>query len=71
MQTESRFIIVNGDKIPYEDNMTVTRVLQVMNYIFRMLIVRINGTLVQKKDYPTTVVPEGANVEVIHLISGG
>lgn len=71
MHTEKRFITVNGDKIPYEDNMTVTRVLQVMNYIFRMLIVRINGELVQKKDYPTTVIPEGANVEVIHLISGG
>ncbi len=71
MQTEPRFITVNGDKIPYEDNMTVSRVLQVMNYIFRMLIVRVNGELIQKKDYPTAVVPEGANVEVIHLISGG
>lgn len=71
MQTENRFITVNGDKIPYEDHMTVARVLQVMNYIFRMLIVRVNGELVQKKDYATTVVPEGANVEVIHLISGG
>ncbi len=71
MPNDNRFIIVNGDKIPYEEHMTVTRVLQVMNYIFRMLIVRINGELVQRKDYPTTVVPERANVEVIHLISGG
>lgn len=71
MKADQKFITVNGEKVPYEDNMTITRVLQVMNYIFRMLIVRINGELVQKKDYPTTVVPEGANVEVIHLISGG
>ena len=71
MPNDNRFIIVNGDKIPYEDHMTVTRVLQVMNYIFRMLIVRVNGQLIQKKDYPTTDVPEGATVEVIHMISGG
>ncbi len=71
MQNDTQFIIVNGDKIPYEENMTVTRVLQVMNYIFRMLLVKVNGQLIPKKDYQTTVVPGGATVEVIHMISGG
>lgn len=68
---EYKYIIVNGERIPYEENMTVARVLEVMNFIFRMLVVRVNGQLIQKKDYATTPVPEGATVEVIHLISGG
>jgi sulfur carrier protein len=71
MQNETKFIIVNEEKIPYEENMTVTRVLQVMNYIFRMLLVKVNGQLIPKKDYAATIVPEGAKVEVIHMISGG
>jgi sulfur carrier protein len=70
-QGEIMFITVNGEKINYEENMTVTRVLQVMNYIFRMLLVKINGQLIHKKDYATTIVPAGATVEVIHMISGG
>jgi sulfur carrier protein len=64
-------IIVNGNEIDWEENLTITGVLKKMNYTFRMLVIKINGVLVRKGDYDTTVVPDGANVEVIHLISGG
>jgi sulfur carrier protein ThiS len=36
-----------------------------------MLVIHIGDTLVQKKDYDTTTIPDGAVVKVIHLISGG
>jgi sulfur carrier protein len=64
-------IIVNGIEIDWEDNLTITGVLEKMNYTFRMLVIKVNGTLVRKADYDTTLVPDGADVEVIHLISGG
>lgn len=66
-----KMITVNTQTVPWEENMTIDRILQVMRYSFRMLVVKVDGRLVKKKDYASTVVPEGAVVEVIHLISGG
>lgn len=66
-----RTIIVNGNIIEWEDNLNITGVLRKMNYTFRMLVIKVDGQLVRKSDYDTTLVPAGANVEVIHLISGG
>lgn len=51
--------------------MTITRVLEVMNYTFRMLVVKVNGKLVKREDYKSTYIPEDAEVRVIHLVAGG
>ena len=42
-----------------------------MNYTFRMLVVKVNEKLVKRENYKLTVVPEGADVKVIHLVAGG
>ncbi|HNX38036.1 MAG TPA: sulfur carrier protein ThiS [Candidatus Cloacimonadota bacterium] len=64
-------ITVNGNVIDWFQGMTVTDVLRIMNYTFRMLVIKIDGQLVPKDSYTTTVIPVGAEVYVIHLISGG
>jgi len=64
-------ICVNGEKMNWHRGMTVRDILHEKNYTFRMLVTRINGTLVKRTDYDTTVVPDEADVRVIHLISGG
>lgn len=64
-------ITVNGHAIPWEEGMTVRKVLQVMNYTFRMLVIKIDGRLVKRNEYDDTLVPEGADVMVYHMISGG
>jgi len=64
-------ITVNTQSVPWEENMTIDRILQVMRYSFRMLVVKVDGRLIKKEQYAATAVPEGAVVEVIHLISGG
>jgi sulfur carrier protein len=64
-------IIVNGEKMDWREGMTVADVLEIRNYIFRMLVIQVNGELVKRGTYDKTVVPDGANVEVIHMISGG
>jgi sulfur carrier protein len=51
--------------------MTVQDVLREKNYVFRMLAVSVDGQLVPRKEYATTLVPDGADVQVIHMISGG
>jgi thiamine biosynthesis protein ThiS len=51
--------------------MTVAEILKARNYIFRMLVVQVNGELVRRGTYDQAVVPDGADVQVIHMISGG
>ena len=64
-------ITVNGEPLEHAPGMTVADILRIRNFIFRMLVVQVNGQLVKRADYATTVVPDGADVQVIHLISGG
>ncbi|MBL7083180.1 MAG: sulfur carrier protein ThiS [Candidatus Aminicenantes bacterium] len=64
-------IEVNKEKIDWEENMTVDRILKIMNYTFKMIVVKVNGELVKKDNYNTKIIPEGSDVQVIHLIAGG
>lgn len=64
-------ITVNGHIIDWQPEMTIRKILQIMNYTFPMLVIKVDGKLVPKTDYDSFIVPEGAEVFVIHLISGG
>ena len=64
-------IEVNKETIDWEENMTVDRILKIMNYTFKLIVVKVNGELVKKENYNTKTIPEGADVQVIHLIAGG
>ena len=64
-------ITVNDNIIDWEENMTITRILKIMNYTFRMLVVKVDGQLIKKNEYGSTIVSAGADVKVIHLMSGG
>lgn len=64
-------LVVNGDPLDWFEGMTVRDVLKAKNYIFKLLIITVNGTLVPRGSYDGAVVPAGADVKVVHLISGG
>ena len=64
-------ITVNNEPMDHREGMTVQDILDAKNYIFRMLAVSVNGQIVARRDYKTTVVPDEADVQVIHMISGG
>jgi thiamine biosynthesis protein ThiS len=51
--------------------MNIIVILKRMNYTFRMLVIKVDGKLVKKNEYASTIVQPGADVKVIHLISGG
>ncbi len=62
------------NNIPEEVNgevLTVSELLRIKNFTFKLLIVKINGKLIQKPDYETAKITEGDDVQVLHLISGG
>ncbi len=57
--------------VEYRAGMTVQDLLDALKFSFRMIVVKVNGQVVLRKDFQTTEVPDGAEVQAIHLISGG
>jgi sulfur carrier protein len=65
-------IILNNtpEELPGE-SLTIRDILRIKNYTFPNLVVKINGQLVRKPQYESSIVQDGDKVEIIHLISGG
>lgn len=65
-------IRVNGQyDVEYRPGMTVQDVLDALKFSFRMIVVKIDGRVILRKDFGTTRVPDGTEMQAIHLISGG
>ena len=65
-------IILNNNNYETESTtLSVTELLAEKKFTFKMLIIKINGKIVKREDYETTMIADGDIVEVIHLISGG
>lgn len=64
-------IKVNNRDVEYVEGETVSGLLKRMNYIYRMLVVKIDGEVIPKIKYGDTPIPDGGAVEIIHIESGG
>ena len=64
-------IDVNGKEADFIEGETVSQLLKRMNFVFPQIVVKIDGRVVPKSDYPNTKIPDNSMVGVIHLISGG
>lgn len=65
-------IFLNNNHEEFDQEvLTVTQLLAVKNFTFKMLVIKINGNLVSKEAYDITMVHDGDEVHVLHLISGG
>ncbi len=54
-----------------QDILTVSQFLEIRKLSFRMRIIKINGILIPKDKYDTTIIRDGDNVQLIYLMSGG
>ncbi|MCK5300342.1 MAG: sulfur carrier protein ThiS [Candidatus Thermoplasmatota archaeon] len=64
-------IEVNGRKIDWIENESVTKLLKRMKYTFPLVVVKINNEIVLRSDFKIKVIPDNSNIDVIHMISGG
>lgn len=64
-------ITVNGSQAEWEEGITVQKLLDREHFSFKMVAVWVNDSVVDKPFYKTYLVPDGADVQVIHNISGG
>lgn len=58
-------VIINRTEISVEE------LLKLKNFTFPMIIIKINGKLIKKGDYPAAMIKGGDDVTALHLISGG
>lgn len=61
----------NREEIEWREGMTVSDLLEYLNYTYHQIIVKVNDELVPRESYDTYNVPDGADVKAIHLIAGG
>ena len=59
------------DNVPWKEGMTVAALLELLRYTFPHIIVTVNGEVVGYLEYNERLIPDGADVRVIHLIAGG
>jgi thiamine biosynthesis protein ThiS len=57
--------------VEWEEGVTVSDLLERLNYTFPHIIVKVNGELVRRSAYETRTIPDKADVRIIHLIAGG
>lgn len=53
------------------NELTINQLLELKNYTFRMIVVKINDSVIRRHEFDTTMINDGDEVAVIHLISGG
>jgi thiamine biosynthesis protein ThiS len=55
----------------YKKNMTIQDVIDIMNFTYPRLVVKVNGHLIQKNEYGQTQLNENDDVKIHHLLAGG
>jgi len=64
-------ITAKGKRLEWHPGLTVRDVLDTLGYSFPSLLVRVNGMIVRRKSWESTVVPDEADVEVRPIVAGG
>ena len=57
--------------IENKTEITIQELLDYKAYSFKMLVIKINGTLIPRDEYGSTIIRDNDNVTVLHLMSGG
>jgi len=53
------------------EEINISELIKLKNFIFKMLVVKHNGQVIRKQDYDKTIVKDGDEVVILHLVSGG
>jgi sulfur carrier protein len=65
-------ILLNNRVEEFEtDSISVNKMLILKKFSFRMRIIKINGVLISREKYDSTIIKDGDNVQMLYLMSGG
>lgn len=64
-------ISVNSETIQFIDNETISGLMERMNYVFPLVVVLLDGQIIDESDFGSEKIKDGTKIEIIHLTSGG
>jgi sulfur carrier protein len=66
-----KILLNNREEELDKETITVSELLILKKFSFRMRIIKINGVFIPKENYNSTVVHNGDEMQMIYLMSGG
>lgn len=51
--------------------LSIAQIMEQKSFRFKLLVVKLNGILIDKNDFASTTVRDGDDLMIIHLVSGG
>ena len=66
-----KILLNNREEYFENEKITVSEMLLLKKFSFKMRIVKINGRFIPKENYGSTVIHDGDDVQMIYLMSGG
>ena len=64
-------ITVNSVKYPFEENSSLRKVLEDLNFNVELTVCEVNENLVKKIDYDNFIVTDNDEIEVFSFVGGG
>lgn len=66
-----KIILNNREEEFSKDVLSITEMLVIMKYSYKMRIVKVNGKFIPRENYDTTEIRDGDSVQMLYLMSGG
>ncbi len=66
-----KIILNNRPESFVKEKISISELLKIKNYTFKMLVIKVNSKLIKKDAYDIFEIKEGDDVTVLHLVSGG
>lgn len=66
-----KIVLNNREDIINAEKITLSDLIKIKNFTFRLLVTKVNGKLVKRDERDTVFIKNGDNVAVLHMISGG
>ncbi|HTN42434.1 MAG TPA: sulfur carrier protein ThiS [Nitrospiria bacterium] len=64
-------VLVNGERREFEKDTTVARLLEQLGSPPERVAVELNLRILDKQDFPLTVLNDGDRLEIINFVGGG
>jgi thiamine biosynthesis protein ThiS len=66
-----RILLNNREEEFANETISISEMLEVKKFSFKMRIIKINGVLISRDKYDSTIIRDGDNVQLLYLMSGG
>jgi sulfur carrier protein len=66
-----KIILNNREEEIGKESVTVNEMLILKKFSYKMRIIKINGILIPKENYDSTIIHDGDEVQMLYLMSGG